>query len=121
MKLDQVVAPLPEEVLVVDAKSGGETDVIDVETTVDEAATAATIIITDNSTSSSAIPVQVDSERLLEFESVSPKVDSISPPQDNIQSKSKKKRGGGFWQLVAPDPNFVSSEEEEEHDGKDKL
>jgi hypothetical protein len=43
---------------------------------------------------------------------------AASSPQEGMQHLKKRKKKamlGGFWQLVAPDPNFLEEEEEYDH------
>jgi hypothetical protein len=120
ISLDKIVAPLPKEELVrVEKDSECANDVIvpREETIAAEEAEAIEVLAPKNT---STVPMVLCSAEELTADVVAlgdvvdAPVAAEPSPEGSIQSlKKRKKRAilGGFWQLVAPDPNFLEAEE----------
>jgi|NOAtaT_6_FD_contig_31_9400174_length_599_multi_4_in_0_out_0_1 hypothetical protein len=126
ISLDRIVAPLPqEEVERVKKDTECAVDVVapQAEAVAADEAEAIECLVPRNTSDTSTLPVVHCSAEELSGEVAAQGSDFDAPvatapsPQEGMQHLKKRKKKamlGGFWQLVAPDPNFLEEEEEEE-------
>lgn len=118
ISLDKIVAPLPQEELVrvkKDSECANDVIVPREETIAAEEAEA---ILAPRNTSTlpmvKCIAEDLPAEVVTQGDVVDAPVAAEPSPEESIQRLkkiNKKAMMGGFWQLVAPDPNFLEAEE----------